>query len=136
MLRKILAVIAGIISGGISVGIVQTIGHYFYPMPKGMKSDDMVAMKHYVETAPFMALFFVIISYAVAALVSGFVSTKIANDGKKIYALVCGIVFLIQSIYMMSVLPTPTWFWILGILSWGLVFAGYRLALNKKYNIQ
>lgn len=132
MLRKILAVIVGIISGGLSVGIVQTIGHYFYPMPKGMKSDDMEAMKNYVETAPFMALFFVIISYSVAALVSGFVSTKIANDGKNIYALICGTIFLIQSIYMMSLLPTPVWFWFLGIVSWALVFVGYKFALNKK----
>ncbi|MDF2552198.1 MAG: hypothetical protein K0R77_1473 [Chryseobacterium sp.] len=132
MLRKILAVIAGIISGGISVGIVQTVGHNLYPMPEGMKSDDMEAMKNYVETAPFMALFFVIISYVIAAVVSGFVSTKIADDGKKIYALICGIIFLIQSIYMMSVLPTPIWFWILGILSWTLVLVGYKLALNKK----
>jgi uncharacterized protein YacL len=132
MLRKILAVIAGMISGGIGVGIVQTIGHYFYPMPQGMKSDDMEAMKNYVENAPFMALFFVIISYAAGAFVSGFVSTKIANDGKKIYALICGIIFLIQSIYMMSLLPTPLWFWVLGILSWILVLVGYKVALNKK----
>jgi len=86
MLRKILAVIAGLISGGISIGIIQTMGHFLYPIPEGMKSDNMEAMKNYVETAPFMALFFVIISYAVGALVSGFVSTKIANDDKKTYA--------------------------------------------------
>jgi len=132
MIRKILAVIAGIITGGISVGIVQKIGHSIYPMPEGMKGDDMEAMKNYVETAPFMSLFFVIISYAVAALVSGFVSTKIANDRKKIYAVICGIIFLIQSIYMMSILPTPVWFWVLGILSWSLVLIGYQLALSKK----
>lgn len=132
MLKKILAVVAGIIAGGISVAIVQKIGHSIYPMPKGIKSDDIDAMKNYVETAPFMALFFVILSYASAALVSGFVSTKIAKDNKFLYALICGIIFLLQSIYMMSVLPTPIWFWILGILVWTLVLAGYRLALNKK----
>ena len=131
MLRKILAILAGLIFGGISVGIVQTIGHYFYPMPEGMKSDDMVAMKNYVEKAPFMALFFVIISYVGGAVISGFVSTKIANDGKIKYAIICGVIFLIQSIYMMSVLPTPVWFWVLGIVSWILVLVGYKLALNK-----
>lgn len=132
MFRKILAVVAGLILGGISVGIVQKIGHSIYPMPKGMKSGDMVAMKDYVENAPFMALFFVIISYAVGALVSGFVSTKIANDNNKIYAIICGVIFVAQSIYMMSLLPTPIWFWVLGILAWAFVFVGYKLGFNKK----
>jgi hypothetical protein len=32
----------------------------------------------------------------------------------------------------MVMLPTPFWFWVLGIAVWGLVLAGYKLALNNK----
>lgn len=131
MLRKILAVIGGIVAGSLTVAAVEMLGHYLYPLPKGMKTDDMEAMKEYIPNAPFMALFFVIIAYALAALVVGFVSTKIANDGKNKYAIIGGIIFLIITIVNLVMLPTPIWFWVLGIAVWGLVFVGYQLALNK-----
>ncbi len=132
MLRKILAIPAGFLAGGLGIFLVQAIGHKLYPLPEGMNPNDMEAMKNYVDTAPFMALFFVIISYALGAFLSGFVSTKVAGDHKKVYAIACGIVFLIQSIYMMYSLPTPMWFWVLGILVWALVLAGWKLAVSKK----
>lgn len=131
MVRKILAVPAGLLAGGIGIFLIEALGHQLYPLPAGMNQNDMEGMKTYVTTAPFMALFFVIIAYAVGALVSGFVSTKVAADRSKLYALLCGLIFLVQSIYMMYSLPTPTWFWIAGILVWFLVLVGYRLAVNN-----
>lgn len=132
MIKKIAAVLAGIISAGFAVFLVQAIGQYFYPLPEGTDSADIEALKLYVQYAPFMALFFVIISYFFGALVSGFVSTKVANDGKLVYAAICAVFFLMASIYNMFMLPTPIWFWILGILVWGFVFVGYQLAKKKK----
>lgn len=131
MLRKILAIPGGLLAGGIGIFLMQTLGHQLYPLPKNMDPNNMEAMKDYVATAPFMALFFVILSYALGALISGFVSTKIAGNSKKIFAIVCGIIFLLQSIYMMYALPTPIWFWILGIMVWLLVLVGWKLALPK-----
>lgn len=131
-MRKVLAVLAGILTGMIAISLVQMLGHYLYPEPEGLDTNDLNQMAEYVKTAPFMALFFVVLSYAFGALSSGFVSSKIANDGKQIYAIICGIVFLILSIFMMSSLPTPIWFWILGILSWLLIFVGWKLAVMGK----
>jgi hypothetical protein len=131
MVRKILAVVGGLVTGSICVGAVEWLGHKMYPLPAGVKPDNMEAFKEYIATAPFMALLFVIIAYALGALVSGYISTKIANDGKSRYAVICGIFFLLATIYNMIVLPTPIWFWVLGIAVWGLVLIGYKLALNK-----
>ena len=131
MLRKILAVAAGIIATSIAVGLVQQLGHYLYPLPAGADPNNPEVIKEYVEKDPFMAVFFVILSYAAGALTGGFVATKIANDGKKIYAIIIGVLFLFVSIYMMITIPSPIWFWILGIAVWGLVLVGYRLAWRK-----
>lgn len=131
MLRRILAVPAGLIVGIICITIVEKIGHSLYPPPAAAGSGDMAAMKEYVAHAPFMALFFVIIGYALAAIVSGFTASKIAGNGKHTSAAVCGIIFLCITIYMMVSLPTPIWFWVLGIVVWGLVFVGSKLALKK-----
>ena len=128
-MKKIIAVLAGLISGGILMTFVQNLGHVLYPQPEGMDQNSMIELAEYVKNAPFMALFFVILSYAAAALLAGWVSTLIAWDRKRVYALICGALFLIQSIFMMASLPTPIWFWILGIGVWALVEVGYRLAL-------
>jgi hypothetical protein len=132
MVRKILAVFAGVIVASICIWAIETLNHMMYPYPDGMKPNDMEGFKNYVETLPFLGKFMVIVGYAVGALVSGFIATKISKDGKPTAAIICGIVFLVFTIYNMTVLPTPIWFWILGILVWTLVLAGYKLALNKK----
>ncbi|QIY89542.1 hypothetical protein [Chryseobacterium gallinarum] len=132
MLRRILAVVTGLITGSVCITAIENIGHYFYPPPAESMNGDMEALKKYVAEAPFMALFFVILAYAAAAFVSGFTASKIANNGKPVAAIICGIIFLLMSIYMMSIVPTPIWFWILGILVWGLVFAGHSFALKTK----
>ncbi|MBW8361696.1 MAG: hypothetical protein K0M56_05855 [Kaistella sp.] len=131
MVRKILAVLAGLIATSLAVMIVQQLGHYLYPLPPGTDPNDIEAIKKYVETAPFMAKFFVIISYAVGALTGGFVSTKIARDSSRAPAFIVGSIFLLISIYMMFTIPSPIWFWVLGVAAWGLVLVGYQLALKK-----
>ncbi|AYM99551.1 hypothetical protein [Chryseobacterium sp. 3008163] len=132
MLRVILGVIAGIIAGSVCVWGVETLNHILHPYPAGMKANDMEAFKSYIENLPFLGKFMVIVGYALGALVSGFISTKIAKNGKPTAAIICGLIFLSFTIYNMVVLPTPIWFWVLGILVWGLVLAGYKLALSKK----
>ena len=128
MLRKVLAVIAGLVATGLVVGLVQMLGRYLYPMAPGSDPNDIEAVKEYVENAPFMALFFVIISYAGGALTGGFTATKIANDSSRAPAFIIGAIFALISVYMMLTIPSPFWFWILGIAAWGLVMVGRTLA--------
>jgi hypothetical protein len=132
MVRNILAVVAGVITGSICIWLIETLNHILYPFPKGIKPNDIESFKSYVENLPFLGKFMVIIGYVVGAVVSGFVSTKIAKNGKLTSAAICGIIFMSFTIYNMTVLPTPVWFWVLGIVVWGLVFVGGKLALNKK----
>ena len=132
MLRIILGAIVGIIVGSVCVWGVETINHILYPYPVGMKANDMEAFKLYIEKLPFLGKFLVIVGCAFGALVSGFVATKISKNEKPTAAIIGGLIFLSFTIYNMVVLPTPIWFWVLGILVWGLVLVGYKLALSKK----
>lgn len=123
---------AGIIAGSFCVWAIETINHILYPYPAGMKADDMEAFKSYVENLPSAGKLMVILGYALGALVSGFISTKIVKNTGPAAAIICGLIFLSFTIYNMIVLPTPIWFWILGVLVWTLVLVGYKLALSKK----
>ena len=132
MLRQIFAVIAGIVATSIIVGIVQYIGHMLYALPAGSNSNDPEVIRKYVETAPFMALFFVIISYAAGAVCGGFVASKIGRDSSRAPVFILGAVFVLISVYMMVAIPSPFWFWVLGMGAWGLVFVGRDLAQKRR----
>lgn len=132
MLKNILAVVAGIITASVCIWLVETLNHFLHPFPGGIKPKDMDGFKSYVENLPFSGKFMVIVGYAFGALVSGFVATKVSKNEKPNSALVCGVIFMIFTIYNMYVLPTPIWFWVLGILVWGLVLFGYKFALKKQ----
>lgn len=131
MVRRILAVIAGIIVGSIGIWLMERLGHSLYPFPADLKLDDIEGFKAYVDNLPFMGKFIVILGYALGALLSGFVATKVVGNNKPTAAMICGIIFLFFTLYNMVLLPTPAWFWVLGIAVWGLVLVGYKLALNK-----
>lgn len=132
MLRIIIGVVAGIVLGSVCIWAVETINHLLFPFPKDMKPTDMEAFKEYVDQLPFLGKFMVIIGYALGALVSGFVATKVAKNGKHTAAAICGFIFMIFTIYNMTVLPTPIWFWVLGIAVWVLVFVGSNMALKQQ----
>lgn len=130
MKRLIIAVIVGLLVTSAAVGLVQWIGHQLFPLPAGADPNNPEDIKEYVKTAPFMALFFVIISYAAGAIAGGFTATKIARDSSRAPVFIIGSLFALFSFYMMMIIPSPFWFWILGIGVWGLVFVGRKLARN------
>ncbi|WP_415327801.1 hypothetical protein [Chryseobacterium sp. MMS23-Vi53] len=98
MLRRVLAVIAGIIVGSLGVWMMERVGHSLYPFPEGLRPDDLEGFKNYVENLPFMGKFIVIIGYALGAFLSGFVATKVANNNKPTAAIICGVFFLLATI--------------------------------------
>lgn len=129
--RKILAVLIGYIASMVVIFAIETLGHLLYPLPSGMDRYDPEAFRKYAETAPFMALFIVIIAYSMGAFTAGFVSTKIARDNKNIYALICGAILLICTIINMYLIPSPIWFMVMAVLASFFVLFGYRMAIKK-----
>lgn len=131
MLRKIFAVVGGIVVMNLIIFLIESIEHLMYPLPKGMDYKDKEAFAKYVESLPITAMLIIVFGYAFGAFAAGFVSTRIAKDGKKIYALICGIFLLAAIIFNFMMIPTPIWMWVLGVLTPLLVFAGHKVALKN-----
>lgn len=132
MIRKILAVIGGLVSGGIVITLVEMIARQLHPLPEGIKMDDFAALAEHASKAPLVAQIAILIGYALGAMTAGFVATIIAKDGKKIYALIGAILFIISTVINLSMIETPIWFWIIALLLWvPLALFGNRLASKK-----
>ena len=116
MLRKILAIVLGVVAGGIVVGVTEAIGHMIYPVPAGLDPTKPELIAEYIRTAPMGALVAVLVSWALGALVAGIVATLIARVADAKFALIAGGVLLVFSLINMFVIPHPGWFRIAGIL--------------------
>lgn len=134
LLRNILAVIAGIVVGGlINMGIV-TISGNLIPPPEGVDVTDMQSMadnmhlykpKHFVM--PFLA-------HALGTLIGAILAVKIAASHKSKIAMIIAAFFLLGGIAAATMIPAPSWFEAVDLLVAYLPmgFLGHRLAGGSK----
>lgn len=126
--RSIVAVVLGIILGGIVVGLVEYVGHMIYPMPAGIDTSNPESLKTYAANAPTGAKLFVILAWALGSLTGGWLAAFVARQSHTQLALIVGGVLMIFGIMNMLTIPSPLWFWIAGILVFlPAAYAGARL---------
>jgi hypothetical protein len=112
MIRKIMAVVIGIVAGGAFNMAIVTASHAVYPLPEGIDPNDFDAFKAHVEAhgMPTGALIMVLVAHAGGSLVSGFVCGLIAMRSWYVAAIGLGILWTCGGIAMLMMLPAPTWF--------------------------
>ena len=134
VIKNILAVIAGIILGGIvNMGIVMISGSII-PPPQGADVTTMEGLKasmHLFQPKNFILPF---AAHALGTFAGAYVAALIAANYKLIFALGIGVFFLLGGIANIFMLPSPTWFTIVD-LAGAYIPMGYlavKLALRKK----
>jgi hypothetical protein len=118
MIRKILAVVVGIIAGSaFNMGLV-TFSQAMYPLPEGLDPNDFEALKAYVEAngVPTGALMIVLAAHAGGSFVSGLVCGIIARRSWYWAAVILGILWTCGGVAMLIMLPAPTWFAVADVL--------------------
>ena len=112
MIRKIIAVVIGIVAGSAFNMMMVTASHAMYPLPEGIDPNDFDAFKAYVETHGMAtgALVIVLVAHAGGSLVSGFVCGLIAMRSWYVAAIGMGIFWTCGGIAMLMMLPAPIWF--------------------------
>lgn len=123
ILRNTIAVITGIILGGVANMAIITISGSVIPPPEGtdlttveglLAAQDLMQPKHFLM--PFLA-------HAIGTFVGGLFTGLIASKRKKFLAFMIGLFFLAGGIYAATIIPAPGWF--IGV---DLVFAYLPLA--------
>ena len=112
MIRKILAVVLGIVAGSVFNMAVVTLSQAVYPLPEGLDPHDFEAFKAHVEAngLPTGALIMVLVAHAGGSFVSGFVWGLIASRSWYIAAVALGLLWTCGGIAMLMMLPAPIWF--------------------------
>jgi len=123
MRRSILAILAGIVVGGIVVGLIEIPGNRMHPLPPDTDMKDWDAIKRHAAKAPTAALLGVAIAWTVGPAMGAFVAAVIACEGQLFHGEIIGVVFLAMDLAMISSLPHPMWLIVVGMI--GPLFGGW-----------
>lgn len=115
ILRNILAVVAGWLSGSIvNMGIIK-FSHIILPI-EGVDVNDMEAFAEVMPTLGPKYFLFPFLAHALGTLVGAFIAGLIAVNNKMKFALGIGVLFLLGGIVVNYMLPGPIWFTVVDIL--------------------
>jgi len=127
-LRFTLAVLAGVVSGGIIVAAIEAMGHFFFP-PPAMSID---AFCDYIGSAPLMALIFPLLAWAAGAITAGLIAKLIYRTNNK-PAFIAGLIQLIFVLINLIVVGChPLWMEVAGaLLPVPMAMLGSRLIASR-----
>lgn len=132
-LRNILAVVAGLIIGGlVNMGIVS-LSPAIIPPPEGMDPSDMESIKEFMPQMEFRHFIFPFLAHALGTLVGAFAAAKLAVSKHMTFGLIIGAFFLIGGIMMVVQLPSPMWFNIVDLVGAYIPmgYLGVKLAMGS-----
>lgn len=110
MVKNILAVVGGIIGGGILVGLIESLGHSMYSTSEEIDPSDVEAMTAFVEGLPFGALAIVVLAHALGAFMAGFFASRISESNHFTLGLIAASFILLGSLVSLFSIPGhPLW---------------------------
>jgi hypothetical protein len=114
ILRNILAVLFGWLSGSIlNMGLIRT-GHLVFPI-KDLDPDDMDALAQVMPTLDVKYFIFPFLAHALGTLLGATIAGWIASSQKMKFSIGIGLLFLLGGIWVNYVIPGPVWFTIADI---------------------
>ena len=112
MWRRIFAVVAGVIGGGIFNMLLVNASHILFPLPADVDPNDLESLKAYVTEngLPTGALVMILLAHSGGSFFSGFIGGLIVRRTWILAAIGFGILWTCGGIAMLMVLPAPIWF--------------------------
>ncbi|MFZ4798881.1 MAG: hypothetical protein ACOYMA_15380 [Bacteroidia bacterium] len=133
ILRNVIAVIVGCISGGALNMAIIMVSSSIIPPPAGADvttMEGLTASMHLFTPINFLMPF---LAHALGTLLGAYIAALIAASHKMIFGLVIGACFLVGGIMNIMMLPSPLWFSIVDIVGAYIPmgYLGAKLAIKK-----
>jgi len=109
MLRNVLAIVAGVVTAFLTVMLIDKLGHFVYPPPRGLDFSDPDAVRPYLATLPLAAYLFILASSVVAAFVGTLVACYIGTANATLFGAIVGGIILAATIANFIAIPHPVW---------------------------
>ncbi len=110
MARKILALLAGVFTAVIVVGLIEYLAHLIYAPAVPPDRNNPEAMRAFIASMPVGAFLLILLAYAAGTFVGGVVAGRIARSTAWRYAGSIGGLILLFALMNIVMLPHPLWF--------------------------
>jgi hypothetical protein len=138
MLRKILGVVAGLLTGVIVVYIGDATSHRLYPPPPNIADMGRTALGEFVMTIPTYILVIMLLFWMLSTFLGALVTSLITRPKWRTPSMITGAILMAASITNMAFIPHPTWMLIAAIVLYlpaayfgGMAGAGKTRAANS-----
>lgn len=109
-IRMFLAGLAGVVTGGAVVGVIEAVGHMVYAPATPADLSTREAMAAFVRTLPVGAFLFVLAAYVAGTAAGGYIATLVARRHAARFAWVVGSLILVGAVVNFFAIPHPAWF--------------------------
>lgn len=108
-MRSVLAIVTGLVVGGLVVYLGETLGHWIYPPPPGFDPGTEGGRAAILAQAPFGALAAVIVAYGGGAFAGGMTAARLAPAAPIAHAVGIGAALTLGGISNLLSFPHPPW---------------------------
>lgn len=109
-IRMVLAGLAGVVTGGAVVGVIEAVGHMVYAPAAPADLSTREAMSAFVRTLPVGAFLFVLAAYVAGTAAGGYIATLVARRHAARFAWIVGSLILVGAVANFFAIPHPAWF--------------------------
>ena len=109
MLRRVFALVAGLLVAVVVVGGVEGLSSRLYPLPAGLDYNDREAMTAAIALLPAGAFVAVLVAWGLAALAGSWVAVRMGGHAGIGYLI--GVLLGTAGIANLLMIPHPLWMW-------------------------
>lgn len=133
MVRNVLAVLAGMVTGSMAnMALITLNTSVLFPLPHGLSPDDPEAFSAYMTALPMTAFAMVLLAHSAQAAVGGAVAARLAATRPVLLAMVVGVLTAFGSGVMLTLVDGPAWMAVDPLLNLACACGAAQLARQRR----
>ena len=117
IIKDILAIMAGVFLGALTVMAIQMAGHHFYPLPDNIDPESVESITANMADISIGAMLFILLAWFLGAFTGALLAIKAAPIRKKMAGGLVGFIQWLMAVQTLNMLPHPMWMTVAGILA-------------------
>lgn len=130
--RSGIAVVAGLIIGGLVVAVVESANVFLFPPPPGLDYRDPEALGAYTATLPFAAFAVVGAAWVLGALAGGALAGRLGGARADVDGGIVGLLLATAGVMNLLAYPHPAWMWAPALLTVPAAWYAARWASGRR----
>jgi hypothetical protein len=118
MLKRGLAIFAGIATGFLIVTFGDLISHQFIIVPKDLNQNDKKAFADFIAHIPIKYLIAIVGYWLLSSFFGAMVASLINKNGWRNSSLIVGVILMMGAVANMLMIPHPTWMLVVTVIGY------------------